>query len=56
MALENIYARPPTSWVAWICQIHVAGGVGGYTTMVVMFVVCLCCVLWSHLVVLTRRM
>jgi hypothetical protein len=32
-------ARPPTpAGAVWIHQIHAAGGVGGYTTMVVVFV------------------
>jgi hypothetical protein len=34
--------------VAWIHQIYAPGGVGGSTAMVVVFVVCLCCVL--HLI------
>ncbi len=33
------YARPPTpAGAVWIHQIHAAGGVGGYTTMVMVFV------------------
>jgi hypothetical protein len=46
----------PTPWVAWICHIHTIGGVGGSTTMVRMFVACLCCVLLSCLVIVTCRM
>jgi hypothetical protein len=44
------YARPLTPRAAWIHQIHAAGGVGRSNTMVVVFVVWLCCVLrlvWS---------
>ncbi len=42
--LDKVCARPPAPWAAWIHQIHAAGGVGGFTTMVVVFVVCLCVV------------
>jgi len=34
-ATEKVCARPPTPQAAWVHQIHVAGGVGGFTTMVV---------------------
>jgi hypothetical protein len=43
-ALTKVCARPPASQAAWIHQIHAAGGVSGCTTMVVVFVVCLCVV------------
>ena len=43
-ALTKVCARPPAPWAAWIHQIHAAGGVDGSTTMVVVFVVCLCVV------------
>jgi len=46
-------AHPPE---AWVHQIHATGGVDGSTTMVVVFVLCLCFVLWSCLVVVTCRM
>ena len=53
-ASENICERLLTPCVVWIRQqINAAGGVGGSTTMVVVFVVCLWCVLQSHLVVVT---
>jgi len=42
--------RLPIPWAVWIHQIHTAGGVGGLATIVVVFVVCSCCVLQSHLV------
>ncbi len=45
---DNLYARPPGPWAAWIHQIHAAAGASSSTTMVVMFVVCLCSVLQSH--------
>jgi hypothetical protein len=51
MAPENECARPPAPRVVWIHQIHAAGGASSSTTMVVMFLVCLFCVLWSLLVV-----
>jgi hypothetical protein len=38
MAMEEVCARSPTPQVAWVHQIHTAGGVGGFTTMVVVFV------------------
>jgi hypothetical protein len=44
---------PPLGQHGFI-KIHTAGGVGGSTTMVVVFVVCLCCVVrlvWSSLTV-----
>jgi hypothetical protein len=36
-ALERTCARPPTPQVAWIHQIHAAGGTGGSATMVMVF-------------------
>ncbi len=50
MALDNICARPPATRVAWIHLIHAAGGASGLITMVVMFVVCLCCVFGPSLI------
>jgi hypothetical protein len=41
-APENVCTKLPTPWAAWYHQIHAAGGVGGSTTMVVVFVVCSC--------------
>ena len=39
MATEKLCASPPTPQAAWVHQIHhAAGGVGGFTTMVVVFV------------------
>jgi hypothetical protein len=43
-ALEQTCARPPNSQAAWIHQIHAVGGVDGSTTIMVVFVVCLCVV------------
>ena len=37
-ALEKIRGRPPTPRAAWVRQIHAAAGVGGSTTMVMVFV------------------
>ena len=37
-ATEKVCARPPTPQAAWVHQIHAAGGVGGFTTIVVVFV------------------
>ena len=37
-ATTKLCTRPPTPWAAWIHQIHAAGGVGGFITMVVLFV------------------
>jgi hypothetical protein len=37
-ALEQTFARPPNPLVAWIHQIHTAGGTGGSTTMVAVFI------------------
>ena len=61
-ALPKVCARPPAPWpwVAWINQIHAAGGFGGSTTMVVVFVVvvCLCCMLrlvWSLSLVVCQK-
>jgi hypothetical protein len=58
MPLEQKCARPPTPQPQAACvhQNHAAGGVGGSTTMVVVFVVRLFCVLRSRLVVVTRCM
>ncbi len=36
--LEQTCARPPTPQAAWIEQTHIAGGPGGFATMVMMFV------------------
>ena len=47
-ALDQTCARSPTTQVVWIHQIHTAGGLSGSTTIMVVFVGCLCCVLWSH--------
>ncbi len=41
-ALTKVCARLPAHRAAWNHQIHAAGGVGGSTTMVVVFVACLC--------------
>ncbi len=41
-ASNNICARPPSTWVAWIHRIHAARGASFSITMVVVFVVCLC--------------
>jgi hypothetical protein len=46
-ASKNICDRLATPWAVLIHQINAAGGASGSTTMVVMFVVCLCCVLLS---------
>ena len=53
-ALDNICPRPPAPPSAWNHQIHASGGVGGFTTMMMVFVVCFCCVfmalsVWRHL-------
>jgi hypothetical protein len=37
-ASKKVCARPPTPLAAWIHQIHAARGVGGFTTMAVVFV------------------
>jgi hypothetical protein len=44
----NICARPLTPRAAWNHQIYAAVGMSGSTTMVVMFVVCLCCCGWTR--------
>ena len=44
VGIRKICARSPAPWAAWIHQILAAGGGSGYTTMVVMFVVCVLCV------------
>jgi hypothetical protein len=54
--IEKICGRPPTPWVAWIHQIHVAGGESGSTTMVMLFVMLFVLFVQSRLVVVTRRM
>jgi hypothetical protein len=41
-ALGRTCTRPPTPQAAWIHQIHAAGGASGSTTMVMVFVCCLC--------------
>jgi hypothetical protein len=51
MSSDNICARPPATRAACIHQIHIAGGASGSITMVVMFVVCLCCVFGLSLIV-----
>jgi len=56
MSLERSCARLLTPQAAWVHQIHAAGGVGGYTTMMMAFVRSLCCVLRSRVVVFTYRM
>jgi hypothetical protein len=38
VALDNICARPPAPWVAWIHQIHAAGRASGSITMAMVFV------------------
>ena len=43
-ALTKVCARLSAPRAAWYHQIHAAGGVGGTTTMVVVFVVCVCVV------------
>ena len=48
---KKICARTPAPWTASNCQIHAARGVGGSTTMVVLVVVELCCVMQFCLVV-----
>ena len=53
--INKLFTRPPTPQVAWI-QILAVGGVGDSMTMVAVIVMCLCCVLRSHLVVVTRCM
>ena len=54
---ENIFTRPPTPPPAWHHPIHVTSTreVGDSANMVMMFVACLCCVFWSHLVVENRN-
>jgi hypothetical protein len=41
-ALQQTCARLPALQAAWIHQIHAAGGLGCSTTMVAVFVSCLC--------------
>ncbi len=43
-ALTKLCARPPAPQAAWIHQIHSTEGVGGSKIMIVVFIVCLCCV------------
>jgi len=54
--IGKICGRPPTPWVAWIHEIHAAGGAISSTTMVMLFVMLFVLFEWSRLVVLTRRM
>jgi hypothetical protein len=53
-ASEKVRGRPPSPPVAWIYQLHAAGGVSGFTTMVMVFG--MSCVLFvqSRLVVIAR--
>jgi len=37
ISIGKIRGRPPTPRVAWVHQIHAAAGVGGSTTMVMVF-------------------
>ena len=37
-ATAKVCTRPLTPGAVWIHQIHATGGVGGFTTMVVLFV------------------
>jgi hypothetical protein len=46
-ALERICARPPNLQVVCIHQIHTAGGTGGSTTMVAVFIGLVVCCGWS---------
>jgi hypothetical protein len=41
MRTEKVCARPPIPQVACVHQIHAAGGVGGFTTMAMVFVLLL---------------
>jgi hypothetical protein len=50
-ALVNICARPPAPQAAWIHRIHTAIEASSSITMMVMFVVCLCCVFGLSLIV-----
>ena len=45
-ASERSCARPPTPQVAWVHQIHAAGGAIGSTTMVMVFVMLFVLVVW----------
>ena len=36
-ATEKVCARPLTPGAAWVHQIHATGGLGGFTTMVMVF-------------------
>ncbi len=47
-ALAQTCARPPISQVAWIHQINAAGGMGGSTTMVAVFIRLVVCCGWSR--------
>jgi len=58
VVLEKICGRPPTTWAAWIHQIHAAGGASSSTTMVMVLVCCLCflCLLiWSSSLIVCRQ-
>ena len=46
----------PAPWAAWNHQIYAAGGVGGSTTMVVVFDVCLCVVVDGLVMSRARQM
>ena len=45
-ATEKVCARLPTPQAAWVHQIHAAGGVGGFTTMVMVFVILFVLFVW----------
>jgi len=45
-ATEMVCARLPTPQAAWVHQIHAAGGVGGFTTMVMVFVILFVLFVW----------
>ncbi len=47
VASEIIRARPPTTLVVWVHQIHTAGGVSGSTTMVMVFARLFVFFVWS---------
>jgi hypothetical protein len=47
-SLEQYMQRPPATWAVWIHRIHATGGANGPITMVVIFVVCLCCCGWTQ--------
>ena len=37
VATKKVCTRPPTPQASWVHKIHAAGGVGGFTTMVMVF-------------------